>query len=247
MDIRDMHMDFKMKYNKLDSNGEENLSVPEIDWLLNEAMLIYINTIAEPYTTKHGFEVNQRSIDAISPIVVRTNLQVSNKQKSGNYTLNYFNTPLDYFHFIKAICYITKSGCKEDNEAVVLLQQHDDMYRTNSFYDSSFEWREVVANFENSGLVLYSSDFDISYVEMVYIKKPNYIHNAEDFNPSIGYELPSGVLLTGRQHCIFSDDVCKDIVDIAVLLAAQNTGLVQQSNLMQNKLKLKQINNEYTK
>ena len=37
MNISEMHYDFKKKLNKVDSEQNRNLLVPEIDWALNEA------------------------------------------------------------------------------------------------------------------------------------------------------------------------------------------------------------------
>ena len=48
MSVKDMHYDFKTKLNKLDSNLYRNLQIPEIDRKLNEAMFIFIKSIAEP-------------------------------------------------------------------------------------------------------------------------------------------------------------------------------------------------------
>ena len=49
MTIQEMHYDFKMKLNKIDSEQYRNLRIPEIDWKLNEALEIFIKINAEPY------------------------------------------------------------------------------------------------------------------------------------------------------------------------------------------------------
>ena len=48
MNAPEMHYDFKKKFNKIDSNNNRNLLVPEIDWTLNEAQDLYIKMVAEP-------------------------------------------------------------------------------------------------------------------------------------------------------------------------------------------------------
>ena len=45
MNIREMHYDVKKKINKLDSQQNRNLLIPEIDWALNEAMSLFIKMI----------------------------------------------------------------------------------------------------------------------------------------------------------------------------------------------------------
>jgi len=184
-----MHYDFEMKYNKLDSNGNEHLLIPEIDWLLNEAMEMYIRNIAEPFNNKfHGLELNQRTIDSISPIIKTVKLDVVD---------NRVELPSDYFFYVNATVSMTKGNCK-DKEGILLLKQHDDLFRFDTYQNSSFEWREVVGNFEGKYLVLYVDDFTVSSINLTYISRPDYLHNAESFNPGEGYELPSGEVLTGN-------------------------------------------------
>jgi hypothetical protein len=48
MTIKEMHYDFKRKFNKVDSQKNRNILVPEIDLYLNEAEEIFVKLIAEP-------------------------------------------------------------------------------------------------------------------------------------------------------------------------------------------------------
>ena len=52
-----------------------------------------------------------------------------------------------------------------------------------------------------------------------YIKKLEYIHNAEDFRGGT-YKLPSGVILTGSVNCELPEHTHREIVDLAVLIAS---------------------------
>ena len=66
MTIKEMHYDLKMKLNKVDSQQNENLLIPEMDWVLREAEGLFIKMIAEPRIKSYlGFEMNQRTIDDI--------------------------------------------------------------------------------------------------------------------------------------------------------------------------------------
>ena len=61
--------------------------------------------------------------------------------------------------------------------------------------------------------------FEITGVDIVYIKKHPYMHNAEDFGNS-GYKRPgTGIILTGTQNCILDEHTHNEIVDLAVMLA----------------------------
>ena len=233
-DIRDMHYDFKIKYNKIDSAGNEDLQIPEIDWLLNEALEIYVRNIAEPFfINKYGMELNQRTIDSISQLVKTAPATISN---------SFIELPVDYWYFLSGRVIMSKGICK-NKKGILLIRQHDDVYDIDTFYDSSFEWREVSGVFESSGIKVLAEGFTVDSAELSYIKRHPYMHFAEGFRAG-EYTLPNGTALTGREDCILPSDVAKDIVDIATLIAAQNTGLIPSYNLKLNKLKLKQITNE---
>ena len=45
------------------------------------------------------------------------------------------------------------------------------------------------------------------------------MHNAEKYNIA-GYKTPSGNMLTGHQDCILSDNICNEIITLAVALAS---------------------------
>mgnify|MGYP003657165203 FL=1 len=73
---------------------------------------------------------------------------------------------------------------------------------------------------------------------MNYIKKLQYIHNAEDFRGGT-YKLPSGVLLTGNVSCELPEQTHREIVDIAVAIASNEL----QNPDLQNKLQKLNFNN----
>lgn len=218
MTIRDMHYDFKMKFNKLDSQKNRNLRIPEIDWVLNSAVNLFVALIAEPrYRTRLnlGFEINQRTIDDIRSIVVQGTPIIP---VNGIIAL-----PQNYRHWVKGTASVTKGTC--NSTARVFPKQHDDMFEESPFDNSSFEWRQVNALFESLGLRVFADDFTINNVSITYIRKMAYMHNAQDFGSITGegsYKLPSGVVLTGSVNCELPDqgNVHSEVVDIAVMLAS---------------------------
>ena len=71
MTTREMHYDFKQKFNKIDSQKNKGLLVPEIDWLLNEAAELFVKKVATPkFDNVLGFETSQRVTEDIKTIVV---------------------------------------------------------------------------------------------------------------------------------------------------------------------------------
>ena len=98
MDIKSMHYDFKRKLNKIDSQQYRNLQVPEIDWILNEAISVFIDIIAKnrvPSLYK-GFEHTLKNTDDIRTMVVTDHSSVFSDNGDGTYDVT---LPDNYLYF----------------------------------------------------------------------------------------------------------------------------------------------------
>jgi hypothetical protein len=227
MTTREMHYDFKQKFNKIDSQKNKGLLVPEIDWLLNEAAELFVKKVAQPKVNVGlGFEMSQRMIEDIKTIVVGgTWLPVVN---------NVITLPANYNYFVRCRVKLSKGNCK-GKEGVLSVEAHNNLFEESQFYKSSFEWREVNAVYESQGLQAFTDGtFTIDEAKLSYIRKMAYMHNAQDFGTS-GYNHPSGVTLTGTVNCDLPEHTHREIVDIAVMLAASE---VQTSDLQSKISKL---------
>jgi hypothetical protein len=231
MNIREMHYDFKKKFNKIDSQKNRNLLVPEIDWSLNEALDLFIKLAGSPRLKNGlGFEVNQ---------IAREDLKNLVKTESLVPIANIVTLPTDYRYWIRGKAIISKGNCLNQT-ARIIVQEHDDLFEESHFYNSSFEWREVHALFNDQGILLTTDNtFNVNSVSLSYLKVHPLMHNAQDYQGG-SYLHPSGVTLTGSQDCILSEHTHRTIVDIAVKLAA---GEIQASdfNLKAEKLSFNQI------
>jgi hypothetical protein len=232
MNIKEMHYDFKRKYNKTDSQQNRNLLVPEIDQYLNEAEEIFKKTVAEPrFKTRLGFESSQRNIDSIRSIVETDCYEIEDD--------NLYILPDNYQYYVRGRLTIDKGQCIA-KKAVLTIQEHDDEFEEDVYTKSSFEWKRVNGLFNSEGIQLFTDGtFTIKNVCITYIRQTSFMHNAEAFRAG-GYLLPSGVALTGFVNCELPENTHREIVDIAVMLAA---GEIQASDfqLKLNKLNLNQI------
>lgn len=220
MTTREMHYDFKQKFNKIDSQKNKGLVVPEIDWLLNEAAELFVKRVAQPKVDNGlGFETSQRVIEDIKSIVV-----------GGVWTPvtnNVIALPANYLYFVRCRVKLSKGNCK-DQEGVLYIREHNDLFEESQFYNSSFEWREVNGFYESQGIQSFTDGtFTIDEAKLSYIRKMAYMHNAQDFGTG-AYLHPSGVTLTGTVNCDLPEHTHREIVDIAVMLAASE---VQTSDL----------------
>lgn len=236
MSIKAMHYDVKRKLNKVDSQQYKNLLVPEIDVALNEAYGLFIKMIAFPrFRTQLGFEKSQRTIDDIRPLV--------NEQEDAENQFivegNRVPLPEDYVFYLSSHLVAKKNNC-ESVKIRPTFVQHDDDAEGDFHHKSSYEWRTINARFNSYG-VRFENDgsFEIEKFCLSYVRKPKYIHNAEDFREG-GYISPSGDLLTGFENCELPDHTHAEITDIAVMLLTGELKIPVDFAFA--KLKLNQLN-----
>jgi hypothetical protein len=241
MTVKEMHYDFKAKFNALDSQKNRDFLVPELDAKLCEAQDFFVKLVAQPRLQREtGFELNQRSIDDIRTIVIDQKL--SNAVTTTKFDDNSYiaNLPTDYWFYVNSNVYATKGKCMLVKMRRTILVQHDDEHETNPFYKSSFEWGEINVNFNSEGLRLYTDGtFTIDKVAFQYLKQPSRIHNAEDWRGG-SYKTLDGVVLTGTQDCKLPVGVHREIVDIAVMLTAGDLGLATYG-IKKDKVALNQL------
>lgn len=228
MNIQEMHYDFKMKFNKLDSQGLRNLSVPEIDWLLNEAILMFVKQrFGMNNNTKSGFENTEKRIQDLKELIVKppespplTPLLVPNSP--GQYYIDFslLNEPLLFL--IRS--YSDARGNKCSTFCNNIIVQHDDLndILKHPFYKPSIEWGEIIAVLGNNGendrgrMYLYTNnEFTINSVFVEYVKYPKKVAAPSLFGGQ--YYLPDGTtLITADENCELSAHTHSEIVDIAV-------------------------------
>lgn len=225
MTTKEMHYDFKRKFNKVDSQKNRNFLVPEIDWFLNEAAELFVKRIAEPRNQSYlGFETTQRAIDDIRSIVVSTGWEPV--------VDNTIALPLNYLFYVRGRLQLSREGKCQETEALLYIREHRDIFEESPFYASSFEWREINGLYDSEGIKVFNDGtFTVDKAKLTYIRKMAYMHNAQDFG-SGSYNHPSGVTLTGSANCELPEHTHREVVDIAVMLAASEV----QSSDLQGKL-----------
>lgn len=206
MTIQEMHYEFRRRFEKLDSQQRRRLLTQEIDLALNNAQLVFTKSIHSKKL--QGISAGQRDISDLRTLIV--------PDVTLTVTDNTVTFPEDHMYFRRAYVNITKEACGT-KRARVYTEQHDDLHEENYFSQSSYEWREVNAEFINSGLKFTPSDFTIDECIITYIKRPRRV-----FLATTPYRLPSGQLLSGTQDCELPEHVHTEIVDLAVTIARAN-------------------------
>ena len=238
MTVQEMHYDLKTKCNKLDSQQFRNLIIPEIDWKLNEAIGIFIKSIAEPrFAQTIGLEFSQRSIDDLRTIIVdEYNITPTQIGTTSNYEAI---LPTNYQHLIKSYILADKNTCT-GKKLKCIVRKHQEEHEIQPFDESSFEWRECNIHFVGNTIKIFTDGIFVpkNFV-MDYIKKHPYVNYSQGFS-NTGYLMPDGATLVSiNQDCILPQQVHREIVDLAVLII---TGEINPNEL-QIKANKQQLNN----
>lgn len=237
MTIRDMHYDFRKKLNKIDSAQYRNITIPEVDRILNEAANIFVKSIANPRFAKEvGLEMNQRTIEDLRTIIIDEFSLAATTTNNIDY---YVTLPLDYQFYINSKVVAVKPSCTNSVICDVIVRKHSEEHRSSPFDESSFEWREINIHFVGNQIRIFTDGtFSVSALLLDYLTIMPYMHNAQDFQGGT-YTLPSGTVLTLSQDCVLPDIVHLEIVDLAVLLTSMELNS-QDLQLKQNKIQLNQ-------
>lgn len=230
MTVADMHYDFKFKLNKLDSSDYSNFQIPEIDWLLNESMWVFLKQkYGITNSKREGFEVTQKRIDDLRNLVVK---DVVLPTIAG--TANSFERvlPDNYIFAIRIQAELSKESCSLTRKSVCVQTQHDDLSKVlkDPYYGPSFEWEEVPVVFGTTGDLVTDSNKIFGYTDgtfvinnfiLDYLRTPKTISFAEGV-PGGEYFYPDGTLTDSNQDCELPEHAHNEIVDLAVQIAAGN-------------------------
>jgi hypothetical protein len=230
MNVKEMQYDFKLKLNKVDSSDHSNLKIPEIDWLLNEGLSVYMKQRYGINNSKgEGFETTQKRIDDLRNLVVKnkpliaTALPIDNSFEA--------KLPENYLFAVRLQATSSKGSCGH-KKCVCVPTQHDDLSDAlkNPYYEPSFEWGEVPVVYGTTGDTVADSNkvfgytdgtFSISEFVLDYLRMPKRIAFPSG-TPGQTYNYPDGTAVSVDQDCELPAHTHNEIVDLAVQIAAGN-------------------------
>lgn len=232
MTIELWHYNFKLRFNKIDSQHKKDFNPAEIDEILNDAIKIWCETqYSGNNITKQGAEVTQQKIDNLSSLLIQFPVQpliTSSLVTEGVYEFPLSETKglkFPYFHLMRVYGKIT--GCTEKVSTKII--QHDDLdfilsdphtKPSNKFF------KRLVATFGKSSitsiessLFVYTDGFTIDGIYPEFYKKPNVI--------SIGGYKDINNILKTKVECDLPESFHTQIIDIAVQEASRILGDTQ--------------------
>jgi len=234
MTITEAHFDFKIKQNRVDSLSNVDYNPAQIDWLLNEAQLMFIKQrFGLTNNKRKGFDNTQKRIDDLSTIVIKYPAQPKLEPiliEPGVYELPLNRLSYPYLFLVSSKAEAELESCELD--IPLRFIQHDDLSSAlrDPFNSPSSEWlpynigRSTLDN-ATSSIFIYAGDIVIRYIYTEYLKIP--------LKVSLGnYTYIDGTTLL-PQTFETPEQTHSEIVDIAVNLAhmyANNAELTQLSS-----------------
>ena len=215
MNIREMHYEFVLRTNKIDSLSNKEFTPLERDSFLNEAITAFVNRSYNGTNAKGiPFEATQEMLDELRTLVVNSPIDqpwLAYSSKSDNaYVFDLSNLKYEYLHLIRV--YSEVSGCS--NPVTVNMVQYDDLnrYLTNALTQPNKLWKRLIGVIANDKLIVYSTDdFVVEQIAPSYIKAPAKVSLA-------GYTDINGVITT-NVDCDLANNTHSKIIDLAVLIA----------------------------
>ena len=243
MTISEMHQGFKLGMDRLDTMSNPDFNVAEIDWLLNEAQIIFINQLLSPSKLRNRtFETHQMAIDDLSNLVIKTEPAITpTLLDTGVYEVDLNNLMYPYMQLLSTYTSIDLgSDCTKN----VLLKfiQHDDYRQSlkDPFNSPSLEF--LPYNFGRSSssgefpsMFIYTMGLPSTYTYTVFI---DYLKRPTKMNFG-GYKYIDGIVYSSTD-CELHVNTHEKIVDIACQIASLN---VQSPEYIQMKASKVFLNN----
>jgi hypothetical protein len=245
MIIDQMHHEFKLEKNKIDSLASMDFIPVEIDAYLNKGIWLFLKTRYKVNKSNNGFETNQDRITQLSNLHIKSpELQsglAPTLVSNGVYKIELKDLDYEYLYLTGADVDINTTSCKKTGVKVKLTQTDD----LNTLYSSpDFNWSIVNGRFgkadsgtaindEKSALYLYTEeDSEISNINIDYIKYPNRVF-FQGYDHIDGQSSSTDPKINCDIDAAFHDEIVRQ----AVLLAIEDLGDVKGMQI-----KNKQVN-----
>ncbi len=250
MNIQEMHYEFKVRANRLDTQHYQDLNPYTIDSLLNNAQIFFMEHYA--YVSRLPFESIQSRIDMLSNLVIGYPEQPELNPAlidANTYEVKLDDLKYEYAHLVRAY---VNSNCGVINVKLVPINNLNRML-TDAFQKPSLKWKRLLATIRktsddiNPSLYIYSaSDLVVKDVRLEYIKNPKEVfyggYNSIKYDTCIA---SSGIncqqyynISTPPVDCELSETYHSLLVDIAVREFSRYTDNINKLQTTDNKILL---------
>lgn len=174
MTIERLHQEFKLRWNKLNSNHKKDFSSAYLDDIFNKASEDYVEIFYSGNTTKQyrlGFEVTQQRIDMLQTLIVPESTYNATLVEVGKYVVDLTQLTPKYRHFLRA--YVIPTECSTKRIPVTIIRLNDlDTKLADANTQPSLTWSRCLGSIKNNTLELYTKNYTISDVHIEYLRSP---------------------------------------------------------------------------
>lgn len=237
MTAQEMHYEFKLRYNEVDTQDRKDLNPAEIDAFLSDAALIKTKWLYRQA------EKDQGNIDALSNLLVYSPTISQPEVSPYSITNNVYEFKTSDFAFPYMHLYRAEIKVEECSDSINLqIIQHDDLANklTNHHTQPSLKWRRAVGvigrSSDSLGESIYVNslgNFTVSGLYPTYLKTPSEITIG-------GYIGIDGVTNRVLTNCDLPDYIHTEIVDLAVQNALGIVALPHEYQVAQQKTQINQ-------
>jgi len=228
MTIQEAHYQFKLNKDRIDTLATEDFNAAEIDWLLNEAQMVFVKQrLGTNNNKRKGFEAIQKRIDDLAKLVIKYPLQPAitpSVVDPGIYEVSISSLVYTYLQLISGYATVKLAEDCIIEGVPLKFMQHDD-YRValrDPFNEPSTEFIPYntgrSTNGSGTSIYLYGGQLPNDAIQTIYLEYIKYPSKV-----SLGtYTYIDGVVYPATTFEL-SDHTHQEIVDIACQLAAINT------------------------
>jgi len=228
MTIQELHWQFRLLYNKVNTQTEKTFNIAEVDAFLNRAIEEYVEIFYAGNNSKFyklGFEVTQQRIDMLSTLVISSPIEQPplkpSKVAGGVYEFKFDNLKYPYKHFLRA-----SAKSRECNRDMIniSIEQTDDLNTVlcDKNRQPSLQWKRAVGkvmkdsdSFGKSSLYVYTNnEFSIDEIQLEYLKIPNKVSIGG--YPSLETATSANPQILPVTECDLPTNYHNLVVDIAV-------------------------------
>ena len=243
--VERIHHEFKLHYNKLNSNHKKDFPKAYIDDLANRAITEYVDIFSTGTNAKKfkvGFEVTQQRTDMLGDLVVTQNtiIPTSKDESNTNFNIYEFKVGRDYHHFvrgqIKTNCGTFSFSPKQHDDINTLLRSHHTKPSTL--------WKRFPAlfakssNSESKSIYIYvTKDINVEEFLLTYIKRPRKVFSGNyDTLEYISGDIFAYNTQTPPQHSDLPGEYLHVLTDIMVDIVSRILNDPNHSASMQDKI-----------
>lgn len=222
MSINEVHYEFKLMKDRVDSLSNQDFNPAEIDWFVKKAQLKFIEHRMAPYSNRRaqGFEASQKRIDDLSTLVIKYPLQpaIIPTLDNGVYEVPLSSLAFPYLHLVSAYADVTvATDCTK--EVLLHFIQHDDIrealrdpFNSPSLEFLPYNFGRSSSSSSQSSIYIYPGTLVIPAVYLEYVRYPK--------SPSLGnYTYLDGTTTT-PQDLELPPHTHSEIVSLAVMIAS---------------------------